>query len=176
WREDLVRDRLVAHEAVPGPPEEARRVDVLGVREGDQPGVTDQPDQAGGDQELEDREVVDLREHDLPDPGERRRAGAGRLGGGEALAHPPLASVAVDGTDPAVLRVARGVDAPERAQTRGARTPRPESRLSCACRRKKAWTPSARSDRGRWDPRQPGTAPPPRRRAAAFRRPDTDRS
>jgi len=91
------------------------------VREGDQLGVTDQADQAGGDQELEDREVVDLREDDLPDPGERRRAGAGRFGGGEALAHPPLASVAVDGTDPGELRFVRGVDAPELAEARGRR-------------------------------------------------------
>ncbi|TMB50596.1 MAG: hypothetical protein E6J60_11585 [Deltaproteobacteria bacterium] len=34
---------------------------------------------------------------------------------------PPLASVAVDGTDPGELRFVRGVDAPELAEARGRR-------------------------------------------------------
>ena len=113
-REHLVGDVLAADEAVPGTVEEARRVHVLGVSEGDELGVTDQADQARCNQELQHGEVVDLGEDDAAHAADRARTRAVDLSGSEPLADSPLPSVTVDGAQAVEDRLISCVDTRDR--------------------------------------------------------------
>lgn len=95
-RQYLVGDAGILHETIPGALDEARRVDVLAVRQGHQLGVADDPDEGARDQRLQRRIVVDLRDHETLDTREDAGARPRVLVTVQELEHAPIAGVAVD--------------------------------------------------------------------------------
>src|SRR5439155_16875115 len=71
--QDFVGDRGILDEAVPGALQEARRVDVLAVRQRHQLGVADETNEGAHDERLQRRVVVDLGDDDAPDSGDDAR-------------------------------------------------------------------------------------------------------